>query len=84
MLDTNTLLTIAFSLISNFTNVVSIPPDAVPQSPADLERCPIGSPSSPIHLFLTGTKGTEFSILGGVVSRYTVLPTGKSGSVEKV
>src|SRR5439155_16999861 len=70
MIDTNALLSIAFSLIANFTNVVPVPSDAVPQSAADLNKCIIGSPKSPTHLYLVHQKGTEFWIDDGVVYRY--------------
>jgi hypothetical protein len=68
MVDTNALLSIAFSLIANFTNVVEIPPDQVPQSPADLSLCIIGSPMYPTDVILVHTNGTRFTInhSGGV------------------
>jgi hypothetical protein len=70
MVDTNALLSIAFSLIANFTNVVQVPSDAVPQNPADLSKFVVGSPSSPTDLYLVHRKGTAFWISGGVVYRY--------------
>ena len=70
MVDTNALLSIAFSLITSFTNVVSVPSDAVPHDRADLTKILVGSPSSPTDLYLVDRKGTEFSISGGVVYRY--------------
>jgi len=47
MIDTNQLLSIAFTLISNFTKVVEIPPDRVPQRRDDLQKIVVGSPRSP-------------------------------------
>ncbi len=70
MIDTNALLSVAFSLIANFTNVVPVPSDAVPQYPADLAKCVVGSPSSPTDLYLVHKRGTEFWINGGVVYRF--------------
>ena len=70
MIDTNALLSIAFTLISNFTQVVEVPYHAVPQKTADLESCLIGSPSSPCDLYMVHRKGTEFWIADGVVWAY--------------
>src|SRR5258706_751083 len=71
MVDTNALLSIAFSMIVNFTNIVEVPPNAVPQKPDDLVRCVIGSPSSPIHLILRHHSGTEFWIGHGAIYGYS-------------
>lgn len=70
MVDTNALLSIAFAMIADFTNVVHVPPSAVPQKPDDLVMCVIGSPSSPVELYLVHRKGTEFRIARGVVQSY--------------
>lgn len=58
MLDTNALLNVAFALIANFTNVVEVPPDAVPQSQADIARFAL-IPTSPFILFIQHHKGTK-------------------------
>jgi hypothetical protein len=71
MIDTNLLLSIGFSIITNFANVVHLPDNAVPKSPADLQRCLIGSPYSPIDLFLEDRQEKCFEISDGVVCRYS-------------
>jgi len=70
MVNTNELLSIAFALVANFTNVVHIPPEAVPQRREDLSKVLIGSPGSPLDVFLVHTNGYKFSIRGGVVDYY--------------
>jgi hypothetical protein len=46
MVNTNELLSIAFSLITSFTNVVNVPPQGVPHSPADLTRIGLINPTT--------------------------------------
>jgi hypothetical protein len=69
MIDTNTLLSIGFSLLAQFTNVVRLPTDVVPQQPGHLQRYLIGTPNSPIDLFLAHSGGTSFLISHGIVQR---------------
>jgi hypothetical protein len=75
MFDTNALLSIAFSMIASFTNIVEVPPEAVPTQPGDLQRCVIGrpgsGPGSALHLILTHRKGTEFWIGNGAIYAYS-------------
>src|SRR5258706_6030121 len=71
MVDTNALLSIAFTLISNFTNVVPLSPKAVPQKPEDLQGYVIGSPNSPVDAHLVGRYGTEFWIRRGAIHGYS-------------
>jgi hypothetical protein len=70
MIQTNLLLSIGFSLVSNFTNVVPVRPEAVPTKIDDLKHYVVGSPNSPIHLYLVDRQGTEFWLDGGVVYSY--------------
>jgi len=70
MVLTNALLSIAFGIVANFTNVVPIPDEAVPKRVEDLARFIVGSPSSPLDMFLVDRKGTEFEISGGVVRHF--------------
>jgi len=70
MIDTNQLLSIAFTLIANFTSVVKVPPDCVPQRAEDLKKIVIGSPQSPLDLWLVHKRGHEFWISGGIVRQY--------------
>lgn len=70
MVDTNALLSIAFSLIANFTNVVYVPPEDVPQSTNDLLTYGIGSPYSTVEVGMRHKAGTGFVIVDGAVQTY--------------
>src|SRR6185369_9482790 len=70
MLDTNQLLSIAFSLIANFTNVVHVPPQGVPRSRADLTRIGIINPTTRFDLYLLQREGYHYWIRHGVVQGY--------------
>ena len=70
MIDTNQLLSIAFTLISNFTNVVEIPGDHVPTRREDLKEIVVGSPASPLAIYMAHRLGDEFWLEHGVVQQY--------------
>src|SRR5437660_852324 len=71
MFDTNALLTIAFSIISNFTSVVAISPlTPIPQKPEDLSFWHIGGPRTPVWMYLVHRQGTLFWIGRGAVEAY--------------
>jgi len=70
MVNTNELLSIAFSLIANFTNVVHVPPEGVPHSPADLTRIVLIHPTTRFDLYLAQREGYEYWIRDGVVQGY--------------
>lgn len=70
MIETNLLLSAAFSIVASFSNVVSIPHGAVPTSPADLRKYALIGWSS-IDLYLADRRGTEFWVRNGVVYRYS-------------
>ena len=70
MIDTNALLSIAFSLIASFTNNVPIPPNAAPTSTNDLKGWVHGLPSRPLDLALFEKRGNHFWVLDGVVQGY--------------
>jgi hypothetical protein len=70
MVVTNQLLTIAFSIVTNFTSLVEVPTDCVPRTLADIKHYGIGSPSSPIDIGLTQTNGGHFGVCDGVVSYF--------------
>jgi len=69
-MDTNALLSIAFSIVSNFCNVVSVPPEAVPQSTNDLATYSIGRQYFPLDMYLRHKHGTQFWIRNGAVQIY--------------
>jgi len=71
MVDTNALLSIAFSMIAGFSNIVEIPHQAVPTGPQDLQTFTIGSPNSPIDVVLLHKKGTRFWISRGSVYSFS-------------
>ena len=70
MVNTNELLSIAFSLITSFTNVVNVPPQGVPHSPADLTRIGLINPTTRFDLYLAQREGYEYWIRDGVVQGY--------------
>jgi hypothetical protein len=71
MFDTNQLLSVAFTLIANFANIVGIPQQAVPQHASDLQKCIIGRGGAPIFIYMVERTGVEFGIDHGVVCRYS-------------
>src|SRR5207249_3458739 len=70
MVDTNALLSMAFAIISSFTNIVEVAREHVPTSAGDLEKCNIGTLYSPVDLFLMHRSGTCFWIRDGAVQAY--------------
>lgn len=70
MVDTNALLTAALALISEFHGAIKVPQPQFLQSPSAIRRAVVGSPSSPIDVFLEDKHGTSYSISGGAVYRY--------------
>ena len=70
MVNTNELLSIAFSLITSFTNVVNVPPQGVPHSQADLTRIGLINPTTRFDLWLVQREGYEYWIRDGVLQGY--------------
>lgn len=70
MIATNQLLSIAFAVISNFANVVEIPQRELPQQQEDLTKILIGTPNSPLDMYLVHKQGSEFWLSDGVVYQY--------------
>src|SRR5437762_12041593 len=70
MVNTNELLSVAFSLITSFTNVVNVPPQGVPHSQADLTRIGLIHPKTRFDLWLVQREGYEYWIRDGVVQGY--------------
>ena len=71
MILTNALLSIGFSLVAEFTNIVSVPADQVPTRVEDLARCVVGDPHSPIDFGFLHRNGASFTVTDGVVDRFT-------------
>src|SRR6266516_4568875 len=73
MIDTNALLSIGFSIVAGFSNVVQIPHGAVPTKPEDLRRLVMGGPPPvpAINLHLVDRRGTQFSIRNGSVDGFS-------------
>jgi hypothetical protein len=69
--DTNLLMSLGFSIISNFAGLVPLPEKAAPpQSLAQLRKCLIGSPKSPADISFWGTNGCSYHISGGFVNSF--------------
>ena len=68
MVATNELLSMGFGIIASFTNAVQVPVDSVPTKKADLQRYVVGSPRSPVDLFLVHRDGTRFWVTDGAVT----------------
>lgn len=69
-MDTNALLSIAFSVISNFTSQVPVPPASIPQKADQLEEFSVGRPFFPFDMYLRSKGGGEFWIRNGAVGVY--------------
>ena len=70
MIDTNTLIGAAFSLIAAFTNVVQVPANSVPQKMDDIEKHAV-NPTIPTALLVRSRSGVTYSLLNGVVNGYS-------------
>lgn len=70
MFDTNAVLSIAFAIIANFTNVVQVPPAAVPQSTNDLQFGQVGMRLNPLRVYIKHKRGSQFWIMNGAVELY--------------
>jgi|ERR1044071_26037 hypothetical protein len=71
MIDTNQLLSIAFTMIANFTSIVHVPPGGTPHGRDDLGRLVVGSMRpDPASLVLVLKHGETFWIKDGVVEGY--------------
>lgn len=70
MIDTNAVLAFTFSIISNFTSVVYVPPEQVPKCKADLKFCSVGRSFFPLDVYLQSKQGSSFWIANGVVEQF--------------
>jgi hypothetical protein len=71
MIDTNAILSIAFTMLANFTNVVPVPQDALPRKAEDLQQCLILPSPECVAIHLVHRKGTSFTISYGAVTAYS-------------
>ena len=69
-METNTILALAFTVISNFAASVHVAPEAVPRGTNDVEAFTIGRPCFPLDLYLRDRRGDQFWIRHGVVCLY--------------
>jgi hypothetical protein len=67
MINTNLLLSIGLHLVANFTNSVSLPDEAIPKTREDLRSFVVGTPYSPVDLYLVAKSGPEFWIRDGTI-----------------
>src|SRR5215472_9023076 len=70
MIDTNALLTIAFTLVSNFLSKVDVPEVKLPLDRRDAKQFHAGSFYAPTKTYLSLRSGTEFWIEYGVVQMF--------------
>lgn len=70
MVDTNLILSIGFTIISNFAATVPVPMADVPRSAANVQKVMIGSPSRPDDLFLWEANGARFTVSDGTVEYF--------------
>ena len=70
MIVTNALLNVGLTLVASFANLVGIPDNSVPKTPANLRKYIVGSPESPVDMCLFHRDGTSFFISEGVVQRF--------------
>lgn len=70
MVDTNLLLGIVFSIITNDMSRVPAPDDCVPKSPNDLRIEHVGTPYSPIDVFVRCRGGAQYIISDGIVHNF--------------
>src|SRR3982751_6190899 len=68
VIDTNLLLTLSFSIITNFTYDLQLPPPDL--SGSNMLRFVIGTPHSPLDVYIHTRDGMEFWVSKGVVRRY--------------
>jgi hypothetical protein len=67
MLDTNLLLAIAFSAVTNFAHQVPIPHRYVPEAPSNVQIVQFGSLRSPTDMRATVGNGASYLIFDGSV-----------------
>jgi len=70
MIDTNLLLAVAFSMVTNFTSVVPVPESDIPKSPQDLRIYRLGTVNSPVDAMVAGPTGAPYWLMGGVVQYF--------------
>src|SRR5438552_2390954 len=71
MLDTNLLVNIGLSMITNFADTIGIPQDWVPRATTDVVACTVGDPIGPTSLHLVSRGGIQFWIGRGAVRGFT-------------
>lgn len=70
MIETNLLLVLSFSLITNFASKVPIPAKDVPKSPNAIRLYRVGTVRSPTDVMTVGESGALFWVVGGVVQYF--------------
>jgi hypothetical protein len=83
MLDTNSILAAAFSLISQFNSQVPIPEHESVSSIREIRTLRIGSSTSPVDVYMVSDKGTTFRITRGIVQRFATADS-MSGAWEPI
>ncbi|HVV73959.1 MAG TPA: hypothetical protein VHI52_21070 [Verrucomicrobiae bacterium] len=70
MIDTNLLLGIVFSIITNDMSRVPAPDDCIPKSINDIRIKGVGSPNSPIDIAVQCRGGAHYIISDGIVHNF--------------
>lgn len=70
MIDTNLLLGMVFSIITNNMSRVPAPDDCIPKTTNDLRIDGVGSPHSPIDVSVQCRGGAQYLISDGIVHRF--------------
>jgi hypothetical protein len=71
MFDTNLILGITFTIISNFNAAVNVPVMDNITNVNQLSRAVVGSPGRPTDVFIIDRESNRFDIVGGAVIRFT-------------
>jgi hypothetical protein len=69
-MDTNAVLGLALTIISNFASVVHVAPESVPRDKDSVAVFTIGRRFFPLDMYLKDKRGDQFWIMHGVVGLY--------------
>jgi hypothetical protein len=69
-MDTNAILSVALTIISNFAHTVPVAPEAVPRGFDDVVKFTIGRRYFPLDLYLRSKRGDDYWIREGAVTIY--------------
>jgi HEAT repeat protein len=70
MIDTNELIAVCLTLVSNFANTIQAPPGEVPTNIGDVASYVVGTPNSPFDVQVTSRAGAAFGMRDGMIYYY--------------